>query len=163
MREKDRTWNKIATLRNEWKEEVRPIIENYMDRTPGSFIEEKEFSLVWHYRNTEPDLAIVRVNELKETLLQFTENLNLVIVEGNKVIEIKNSEMNKGSAVQSWLSENKWDFILAAGDDVTDEEMFLVLPHNSYKIKVGLGISQADYNVVSVREVRELLKTFSET
>jgi len=163
MRGKDRTWNKIEILRNDWKEEVRPIIENYMDRTPGSFIEEKEYSLAWHYRNTEPDLAIVRVNELKETLLQFTENLNLAIVEGNKVIEIKNAEMNKGSAVQGWLSENKWDFILAIGDDVTDEEMFVVLPENSHRIKVGLGLSQADYNVVSVREVRELLKTFGET
>jgi trehalose 6-phosphate synthase/phosphatase len=162
-KERDGTWNKAESSRNDWKEEVRPVIENYMDRTPGAFIEEKEYSLAFHYRNADPDLAYVRVNELKETLFQLTENLNLGIVEGNKVVEIKNAEMNKGRAVQRWLAEDSWEFILAAGDDVTDEDMFATLPEGSFSVKVGLGLSQAEYMVVSSRDVRELLTNLLET
>ena len=28
-----------------------------MDRTPGSFIEDKNYSLAWHYRSTDPDFV----------------------------------------------------------------------------------------------------------
>jgi trehalose 6-phosphate synthase/phosphatase len=38
----------------EWKGRVRPVLEHFVDRTPGSFVEEKEYSLVWHYRNVRP-------------------------------------------------------------------------------------------------------------
>ncbi|KPJ88711.1 MAG: hypothetical protein AMS17_04520, partial [Spirochaetes bacterium DG_61] len=124
------------------------------------FIEEKEYSLAWHYRKADPDLAYVRVNELKETLLHLTENLNLGIVEGKKVIEIKNAEINKGRAVQNWLQNTKWDFVLAIGDDVTDEDLFAVLSDPAYTLKVGLGLTQAKYNIRAVKEVRELLHEF---
>lgn len=157
VKKKNEQWNKIEHLRHEWKEEIRPIFENYMDRTPGSFIEEKDYSLAWYYRKAEPDLAYVRVNELKETLLHLTENLNVGIIEGNKVVEIKNSEVNKGRAVQYWLLEREWDLIMAVGDDSADEELFIALPQSAYTIKVGLGLSQALYNIPSVNNVRKLL------
>jgi len=160
IKEKKGDWTSVEVLTGEWKEELRPIIENYMDRTPGSFIEEKEYSLAWHYRKADPDLAYVRVNELKETLLHLTENLNLGIVEGKKVIEIKNAEINKGRAVQNWLQNTKWDFVLAIGDDVTDEDLFAVLSDPAYTLKVGLGLTQAKYNIRAVKEVRELLHEF---
>ena len=49
-------------------------------------------------------------------------------------------------------------FLLAAGDDYTDEEMFGVLPEKAYSIKVGLSISKARFNVDTVDEIRSLLK-----
>ncbi|NIP29195.1 MAG: hypothetical protein GTN99_00625, partial [Candidatus Dadabacteria bacterium] len=55
----------------------RSILEMYVDRTPGSFLEEKEFSLVWHYRKVDPSLAKVRVGELKYILIHIISNLNL--------------------------------------------------------------------------------------
>jgi trehalose-6-phosphatase len=36
----------------------------------------------------------------------------------------KNKNVNKGKATQKWLSKNEWDFVLALGDDVTDEDTF---------------------------------------
>jgi len=62
----------LEPLRNDWKEEIRPILELYVDRTPGSFIEEKEFSLVWHYRKADPELAQLRARELRDALLHIT-------------------------------------------------------------------------------------------
>ena len=151
-------WRLIEPLSNEWKDEVRPVLQLYVDRTPGSFLEEKDFSLVWHYRNVEPELAKIRVNELKEALLTFTTNYNLEVLEGNKVIEVKNSGINKGVAAAHWLSKENWDFILAIGDDWTDEYLFAALPEKAHTIRIGVAPSKARYHLNSVNEVRRLLK-----
>ncbi len=151
-------WEMIELLDNEWKEKVRPILELYTDRTPGSFIEEKEFSLVWHYRRCDPMLATVRARELKDALLQLIANLEIGVLEGNKVIEVKNTSINKGRAILHWLARDDYDFILVIGDDWTDEDMFEVVPDWAYSIKVGFGISKAKYRLDDPEEVRELLK-----
>ncbi len=157
IRRQGEDWHLIEPLRQDWKPEVYPILEMYMDRTPGSFIEEKEFSLVWHYRRSDPELAAQRVNELKMNLLNLTENLDVGIMDGNKVVEIKNMGVNKGTATLAWVQEGNYDFVLAVGNDVTDEDMFDVLPREAYSIKVGFGHTKANYNAVDVEDVRELL------
>ena len=158
IKEKDKDWGMIEPLKNDWKEEIRPFLERYVDRTPGSFIEEKEFSLVWHYRKVDPELATLRAGKLKNDLLHITANLYLTVLEGSKVIEIKNSSINKGRAASYFISKNERDFILAAGDDWTDEDVFDVLPDIAYSIKVGLSPSKARFNVGNVGDVRSLLK-----
>jgi trehalose 6-phosphate synthase/phosphatase len=158
FRSKGQDWQCIKTFGNQWKETIRPVLELYADRTAGALVEEKDFSLVWHYRRASPELANVRVQELRDTLLNMTANLDVGVLEGNKIIEVKNLGINKGRAAELWLSQKNWDFLLAAGDDYTDEEMFAVLPEKAYSIRVGLSISKARFNVDSVNEVRSLLK-----
>lgn len=153
-----KSWKTIEILSDEWKGDIRPILEVFVDRTPGSFIEEKDYSLVWHFRKVDPALAIVRVGELKDVLLHITSNLNVGVLEGNKVIEVKDTAVNKGRATMSLLSREKWDFILSIGDDWTDEDIFEVLPEWAYSIKVGFGPTKARFNLPSYREVRKLLK-----
>jgi len=155
---KEEKYEMLEPLRDDWKEEIRSILELYVDRTPGSFIEEKEFSLVWHYRKADPELASMRARELKDALLHLVANLNLGVLEGSKVMEIKSAGINKGMITLHWLSKEKWDFILAIGDDWTDEDIFAVLPEAAYSIKVGLGPSQARFNLDSVTDVRFLLE-----
>jgi trehalose 6-phosphate synthase/phosphatase len=157
IKDRGTDWQTIEPLRDDWKEQMRPILEWYEDRTPGSFIEEKGFSLVWHYRKADPGLASLRARELKDELLQLTANLNLGILEGSKVIEIKSVGIDKGRAALHWLSQKKWDFILAIGDDWTDEDLFAVLPESAYSIKVGVSPSKAKFNLGSVQEVRALI------
>lgn len=158
IKERGGNWEMIEPLKNDWKEEIRPILEIYVDRTPGAFIEEKEFSLVWHYRMADPELGEVRARELKDALLQLTVNLNLGVLEGNKVIEIKNIGINKGRAALRWIKKEKWGFILAIGDDWTDDDVFAVLPELAYSIKVGLGPSRARFNLDSIMDIRLLLE-----
>lgn len=156
VREKGKAWQTPRSLKSEWKDEVRPTLELYVDRTPGSFIEEKDFSLVWHYRKADAELARVRARELSDDLIHLTSNLNLAVLEGSKVIEVKSAAINKGQAALRW-TERPWDFILAVGDDWTDEDVFEALPAGAYSIKVGLGPSRARYNVDSFHDVRSLL------
>ncbi len=158
IKEVNSAWWMPEQISSEWKQEIRPLLQIYADRTPGSFVEEKEHSLVWHYRRAEPGLASIRAMELKDDLLHLTSNLNLAVLEGHKVLEIRNAVVNKGRAVSHWLNQKSWDFILAIGDDRTDEDLFEVLPSDAYSIKVGQAPSKARFNISTQRQVLPLLK-----
>jgi trehalose 6-phosphate synthase/phosphatase len=158
IKEKSNDWHRIESLRSNWKDSIKPTLERYSDRTPGSFVEEKDFSLVWHYRRADPELAHVRGQELRSALLNLTASLDVRVFEGSKILEIRKLGVNKGRAAEFWISKQIWDFLLVAGDDYTDEEMFSILPDEAYSIKVGLSISKARFNVDTVGDIRSLLK-----
>ena len=90
--------------------------------------------------------------------MNLTANLDIGVFEGNKILEVKNIGISKGQVAELWLTRQKWDFILAAGDDYTDEDLFAVLPENAYSIKVGYSISKARFNLDSVYDLRLLLE-----
>jgi len=158
IKEKGKGWEMVEAMASDWKEQVHPIFELWIDRTPGSFIEEKEFSLAWHYRKAEPRLGDLRARELASELLNLTVNLNLQVLEGSKVVEVKNAGINKGRAALRWISKGDWDFILAIGDDWTDEDIFKVLPATAWSIKVGFSPSAAKFNLSFPSKVISLLE-----
>ena len=158
IKEVGKDWRLVEEINNSWKNVVRPILEYYTRRTPGSLIEEKEYTIAWHYRRCESVLGEVRARELKEVLLQITANTPLGIVEGKKVIEIRHVGINKGRAAREFLSRKKWDFVMAIGDDHTDEDLYDAMPPEAYTIKVGYGQTRAKYNIKDVSNVRKLLK-----
>ena len=151
-------WKSLPMLTDQWKQEVREILDRYTDRTPGSFVEDKSYSLVWHYRKVEAGLGELRVNEIINHLRLIVVDKGLQLMPGNKVLEIKNIEVNKGKAAQNWLYDKKVDFIMALGDDHTDEDIFKALPESAYTIKVGSNISAAKYYLKNPEEVREFLQ-----
>ena len=160
LREPGDEWHMLEQIDNEWKESVQPLLEYYADQTPRTFIEDKNFSLVWHYRKGDPDLGMQRAWELKDELRTLTSNLNLEIMDGDKVVEIKYSGINKGRAALHKMGDNHYDFILAVGDDWTDEYTFESMPEEAYTIKVGTKTTKASYYIESVEMVRELLCRF---
>ena len=157
-KEKGKEWKCTEPLREDWKDAIRPILELYADRTPGTLVEEKDFSLVWHCRRADPELASIRGQELKDHLLNLTANMEVGVFEGSKILEVRHFGINKGRAIKPLLEKGSWDFVMAAGDDYTDEEMFAVLGEQAYSIKVGSSASKARFNVDSVQEIRLLLK-----
>ena len=162
IKDRNQDWIQLKPLAAEWKEQITPILETAVDRLPGSFIEEKEFSLTWHFRNTDPELGVLRAKELMDYLINLTANKDLQVLQGKKVVEIRNAGINKGLAASYWLEKNEFDFILAAGDDWTDEDLFKVLPDTAYSIKVGLSSSLARFNVINHQDIRKLIKELNE-
>ena len=162
-REPGSEFSMIEQIDSDWMEIIRPILEFNVIRTPRSFIETKNYSLVWHYRNADPDLGEQRSWELKDELKGLVTNLNLEIMDGDKVIEIKNSGINKGRAANIKIGETNYDFILAIGDDWTDEYTFDALPDEAYTIKVGTKTTKASYYVEGVQDVRSILKELAQT
>jgi len=151
------TWQAVDAVHEDWKDTIRPILELYTDRTPGSRIEEKDFSLVWHFRRADSDLAYMRTQELRNAILNLAANQDIGVFEGSRILEIRHLSVSKARATELWLNKKNWDFILAVGDDHTDEDMFSVLPESAYSLKVRRGLSKARFNIDSVQSLRELL------
>lgn len=156
-------WRSLPLLTDKWKQEIKTVLDTYTDRTPGSFIEDKSYSLVWHYRKVEEGLGELRANEIINHLKVTIADKGLQMMPGNKVIEFKNIEVNKGKAALAWLYGKDPDFIIAFGDDHTDEDIFKALPGTAYTIKVGSNLSAARYYLRNFTEVRGLLKSLSAT
>jgi trehalose 6-phosphate synthase/phosphatase len=117
-----------------WREMALRIIQNYVERTDGSFIEEKGCSIVFRHREADPDYGALQAKELASHLqILLMQHMNECEVStGLGYIEVKPRGMGKGAAVLSLLkgivaAKGPVDTIFAAGDDVADEEMFRVL------------------------------------
>jgi trehalose 6-phosphate synthase/phosphatase len=148
-----------------WKPRVRAVLEHFADRTPGSFVEEKEFSLVWHYRMADPIFAEWIANELIATLNPALAETEFVAQRGNKIVEVKLLAANKGEVLSRLETgdgdgDNRPpDFLLFAGDDQTDEDLFATLPESAWTIHVGgNGESRARFRLDTPEQVGGLLQ-----
>ncbi|GAB3316845.1 bifunctional alpha,alpha-trehalose-phosphate synthase (UDP-forming)/trehalose-phosphatase [Larkinella ripae] len=154
-------WRRDILDDGSWKQIVSPVLIDFVTRCPGSFVEEKSHSLAWHYRSAESETGFVRSRELINTL----ENLlpyQLRVIDGNCVVEIKSTETDKGKVAKQLSLARPYDFVLAIGDDRTDEDMFSALTlENQYTVKVGPGTTNAAFRLENVQEVLGLLKDFS--
>lgn len=141
----------------ECKNEILKIMNELCTDCTGSFIEQKIFSIAWHYRNAIQ--GEVGVRKLIRLLQPLASANNLAIIEGNKIVEVMNQGGGKGIAVRELINNRNYDFVLAIGDDTTDETMFEELKNNTnaITIKVGTGASAAKYTISSPEEVIRLL------
>jgi trehalose 6-phosphate synthase/phosphatase len=153
-------WKDQVAINTEWKDQVRPLMQLFVDRCAGSFIEEKRTTLAWHYRNTNQELGFMRSRELRNALLQLTANTPLQVIDGNKVLEVRMVGVDKGMAALSMIAGIDPDFILCIGDDATDEDMFRAMRDKAYTIKIGRANTSAEYTILSQNDVFPFLKRF---
>jgi len=158
-------WEEVAPgTSGIWKQRVYPILEHFVDRTPGSFIEEKEFSLVWHYRMADPEFGDWLANDLIANLEHMLADSPVKPVKGQRTVEVKLVWANKSQVCSRVLTGNaQFDFILDGGDDATDEDMFARLPSSAWTIHVGRNRSRAKYFVVGPEEMVGLLAELVES
>jgi trehalose 6-phosphate synthase/phosphatase len=150
-------WKVQKSDSSDWKSQVMPILKTYVARVPGSLVEEKEFGLAWHYRKANPELGEIRSCELFDNLNEFLANTDLQLMHGKKVIEVRTGGINKGLAAQTLMKIENFDFVLAIGDDWTDEDLFKTLPEGAYSIKIGFGSTQAQFFLDSPKTCRRFL------
>jgi len=162
LKMRNESWQQLVTVSEQWKDQVRRIMQIFVTRCVGSFIEEKTNTLAWHYRNTQVDLGFARSRELINNLSQLIQNTSLQVIDGNKVVEIRMAGFDKGTITLKILSETQPDFVFCIGDDTTDEDMFKVLEDSAYTvktytIKIGNRGTAAKYTLPSQQLVLPLL------
>lgn len=157
----DGNWQQTNASFKAQKQLLRPLLRQYVDRTPGAAVEEKDFSLVWHYRDVPTELAYIRTVNLKHELQPIIKDSDIGMYDGNKIVEIKLKNITKGFAVDTILKATPADFVLCIGDDYTDEDMFRALPDDAYTINVGNDDTKARHQMPTVRSVLDFLNRLS--
>lgn len=140
-----------------WKNQIIDVFQLYSGTTPGSFIEEKTSSVVWHYRNSDPEFGTWKAHQLVAELYEMLSNLPVEIHHGKKIVEVSSIQINKGRVLEYFMLLNKYDAVLCAGDDETDESMFRLHADSIISIKIGMEDTAAKFRVSSPRMFREFL------
>jgi trehalose 6-phosphate synthase/phosphatase len=151
-------WEATTDLDTRWKDLVRPVLREYADRIEGAYLEEKDTTMAWHYRQVNPATAAETSQELARSLTRVVANLDLLVTNENGVVEVRSRTVSKGAFFRTHLAGEPWDFILALGDDETDETLFRVLPRGSFSVRIGLTASAARFHVESVEGALRLLE-----
>ncbi|KAJ3306675.1 threalose-6-phosphate phosphatase [Kappamyces sp. JEL0829] len=160
--------NLAAEIDMTWKQEVAEIFDYYTERTQGSFVEHKRCSITWHYRLADPEYGSFQAKEcqyyLEEAILS---KLPVEVMVGKKNLEVRPISMNKGEIVKRLANARQpdCDFVICAGDDRTDEDMFRVLSKTdinsdhifSCTIGSATKMTRATWHVTAPHELISLL------
>jgi trehalose 6-phosphate synthase/phosphatase len=164
LRRAGEDWHLFQEVQAAWKREFRSLLEQYVRRTAGSYIEEKDYLLAWHYSRADAGLGALRARELLSHLSFMASNTGLQVLEVDKVLEIRPADLHTGTAAARWLAADHPDFMLALGGSRTDEDIFAVLPPSAYTVRMGRAPrSLARYSVPSPAEMRQLLRSLPAT
>ncbi|MBK1829501.1 bifunctional alpha,alpha-trehalose-phosphate synthase (UDP-forming)/trehalose-phosphatase [Verrucomicrobiaceae bacterium R5-34] len=150
---------------NSWMETVRPVLEWAVTLTPGSEIEVKTSSIVWHYRQADPEFGLWRAKGLLDELTAITASLPVSVHHGQKIVEVASQMVNKGVAADSLMRDWMPDIAFAAGDDQTDETMFAITPvceDHFHTVKIGTGSTRAEHRT-SIKGLRRFLESLADT
>jgi trehalose 6-phosphate synthase/phosphatase len=150
------TWRALGRIGPGWKDAVLSLLQAASAGLPGSHIEQKESAVVWHYRSAGPT-GEAAARELHRRLGPLLPPLGLVAVAGHKMLELRPAAVHKGQIGEYWLPRGRWDFVLAAGDDATDEDLFAAMPPGAYTVKVGPGPTRATRRLATPGAFTELL------
>lgn len=160
-------WHAIVDqIDSSWRTTILPLFQHYSERTPGSFIEEKEINLTWHYRNADPEFGIWQATELQVNLEKILSHLPVSIILGNKTLELRPSSIDKATAAKAILADldasTQADFLLCIGDGKNDEGLFGILTEPwQYTVTVGKKRTEAHFYLDSVRDVEGLITDLS--
>jgi trehalose 6-phosphate synthase/phosphatase len=157
-----RRWQNVLDFDNSWRDSVLPILQIYTEKTPGAAIETKEASLVWHYRQASPYYAQKHLVILKRLLARYAKRYGLIMHQGNMILELRARGVSKSSVAATYMQDNP-DFVLAFGDDYTDEDTFESLPSWAYTVKVGRGRTAARLRLPKSDDVIELLEKLAKS
>jgi trehalose 6-phosphate synthase/phosphatase len=152
-------WEKLLGEDSEWKSETTAVFLKILKDFPNTYIEEKDFSTSWHFTKLDSGTANNILIRLKEALQPIADRNNLKMIDGKTTFELISKKINKGSAALYLIEKYCFDFILAMGDDRTDEDMFEALAdnQNAYTIKIGNGNSAAKFKLKDVQKANQFL------
>ncbi len=156
-------WIANGTPLEDWKGPVRRALSDFVSRTPGAMLEDKTAALTLHYRSSDPTLVGERMRELRPLLRDLVSGQPLEIMDGAKVLEVRQRGANKGVVAAKLIANlEPGTAILAAGDDRTDEDMFAVLPSSAISIHVGPSRSAALHQLETPAALAATLRSLLE-
>jgi trehalose 6-phosphate synthase/phosphatase len=157
-------WKATADRTADWIPRALKALNILKFKYEGSSVELKSLSLVWHYRAIAEKIKPIEKKQIEADLQLLGQHEDFLIYHNEYTIELRTKGIDKGSALSKWANTQSFDFIVAIGDSLTDEDAFKVLPEPAFTIRVGRSTtSAARFHVESQKEVLPFLQELAET
>jgi len=104
----DSEWEYMIALEDiSWKQTALEIIRSYTEQTDGSWIEDKEFAVVWHYEQADPEYGRLQASELSKYIVKVLGNpaVDVVRYDYQRILEVKPHGISKGLAATAIMEE----------------------------------------------------------
>ncbi|KAL4155202.1 hypothetical protein PRNP1_007315 [Phytophthora ramorum] len=111
----------VPNMDMSWWEHVVPLLEYYTERTPGAYIERKDSSVAWHYRDCDLDHGLWQASELLVSLREITRSLPVSVCPGNRYLEIRPQKVSKATLFERIWEFMNWPILFPDEDPVTTE------------------------------------------
>ena len=83
----------VSTMENahlEWLDSVQSVFDYFCERTPRSFVERRETSLVWNYKYSDPEFGRLQARDLLQHLWTGPiSNAPVDVIQGSKSVEAR--------------------------------------------------------------------------
>jgi len=132
-------WQEMAdpNKMKSWKESVEGIMTYYQERTPGSWIETRHCSLIFHYKNADDtESAIRQAGDCASHINDACEEQRVRAIPVEGAVTVEPIDWSKGTAATKIFQDMKKnmppnldytspvDFLMVAGDGRDDEVIF---------------------------------------
>ena len=143
-REPNQPWLSFFPQIPRWKRKIYPFLKALTVHYDGSFIEEKHFSIAWHYRALEHSIKEEEKEQILAALRSLPSNNEFLIYDEACTLEIRTQGINKGKFANIYMCQlPQPHFALAIGDGKTDEDLFKSVDKDFFTIKVGQPIDSS--------------------
>jgi trehalose 6-phosphate synthase/phosphatase len=131
-------WQNLSENVPSWKGEVHRALIILTEQYPGSSIESNFYSLIWRYESTLVRITETEKRQLQVALRSIAKQHDVILHDDNHVVEFTSQGITKGRFAAHWVATHgHYDFIMAIGDDASDEDLFEAVGKNYVTIKVG--------------------------
>ncbi|KFM22881.1 Alpha,alpha-trehalose-phosphate synthase [UDP-forming] 1 [Auxenochlorella protothecoides] len=119
----------------EWMDSVSLVFEYFCERTPRSFVEQREHSIVWNYRAADVEFGRLQARDLLQHLISGPiSSAPVDVVRGGRSIEVRPVGVSKGASLEKVLQYMadacdmaSVNFVLAAGHFLQRDENLYAL------------------------------------
>lgn len=136
------------------------VLDQVADSVDSVWVEEKPAGFALHTRLATEQHS--RVAHLVATTEARAEVPDLKVRSGKNVVEFSVRATTKGEAVEHLRRYTAASAVFYAGDDVTDEDVFVALGASDLGLKSGDGVTAADHRVTGPVEVAAVLTLLAE-
>ena len=151
------------------REKVKGVMSFFDERTPGSYIEETDYSLKWFFDNTQADFGAAQTRELVINLYSgILMDAEAELVKTDRYVEVRPQGIPLGGLLAGIVNGGSHDFclFLGASSDAADSMTQIGSYSNIDILSVAVGIkpaqSKARYSIAAT-EVSDLLDRLTVT
>jgi trehalose 6-phosphate synthase/phosphatase len=142
------SWQSLFKATNDWMDRISNAINSLSFQFAGSFVERKNHSIVWHYRNVKEPIAPGELTQILAAIRALNNSQQFTIRHNEFAIELSTNGIDAGSFIARWIGGQSFDFILALGTVISETSVFPLLTDQAVTVRVGQSIdSRANYQV----------------